>query len=266
MPFVDGPDGPVEIVVSGRGEPVTVFAHGLASSIDETRPFGSGVRGTRVFLHFRGHGATASPSTPWTYAALTAELLAVADSVGATRGLGISLGGGALLRAAWTDPGRFERLVLVLPAAIDRPRHDQAIARMTAMGAMVETGDAKGLADGLIAEQPVGARGRPDVAVWAHRQAGRLLASGAARALRDLPQQHPLPTVADLSHVGAQCLVIGQEGDTAHPASVARELAGRLPHSRLVVYDDSGLLWAHRDQLRRQIADFLTPPVAGSGS
>ena len=47
--------------MTGPGEPVTVFAHGLAGSIDETRPFGSGVRGSRVFLHFRGHGATSAP-------------------------------------------------------------------------------------------------------------------------------------------------------------------------------------------------------------
>ncbi len=64
MPFVEDASktGPLEVLVAGRGEPVTVFAHGLASaSIDETRPFGSGVRGSRVFLHFRGHGATVGP-------------------------------------------------------------------------------------------------------------------------------------------------------------------------------------------------------------
>jgi hypothetical protein len=35
----------VEYLVTGGGEPVTVFAHGLAGSIPETRPFGSGVGG-----------------------------------------------------------------------------------------------------------------------------------------------------------------------------------------------------------------------------
>jgi pimeloyl-ACP methyl ester carboxylesterase len=259
VPFVDGPDGPVEVLVSGRGEPVTVFAHGLASSIDETRPFGSGVGGTRVFLHFRGHGLTPSPRTPWTYAALESELLSVADAYAASQGLGISLGGGALLRAAWDEPDRFRRLVLVLPAAIDRARHDEAITRMTSMASLVEVGDIGGLVEGLVAEQPVGARARPDVLVWAHRQATRLLSTGAARALRDLPSQHPLPADADLSVITARTLVVGQEGDSAHPAAVARELASRLPFSELVVYDDRGLLWSHRAEVRRLIATFLTP-------
>jgi hypothetical protein len=58
--------GDVEVLVTGSGSPVTVFGHGLAGSIAETRPFGSGVRGTRAFLHFRGHGATPSrEGEPW---------------------------------------------------------------------------------------------------------------------------------------------------------------------------------------------------------
>ena len=120
MTLIAGPEGPLEVLVSGSGVPATVFAHGLASSIDETRPFGSGVRGSRVFLHFRGHGATLGPETPWTYAALQTELLSVVSRYDARRGLGVSLGAGVLLRAAWTDPAAFERLVL-RAALDDRP-------------------------------------------------------------------------------------------------------------------------------------------------
>ncbi|MGH3472343.1 MAG: alpha/beta fold hydrolase, partial [Nocardioidaceae bacterium] len=88
MPFVEGPDGPLEVLVRGGGEPTTVFAHGLAGAIDETRPFASGVSGTKVFFHFRGHGASRGSESPWTYAALEGELLAVTKCLGATRGLG----------------------------------------------------------------------------------------------------------------------------------------------------------------------------------
>ena len=134
MPLLQTADAVVEYLVTGRGEPVTVFAHGLAGAIDETRPLGSGVRGSRAFLHFRGHGASSAPETPWTYDALAGELLAVADHVGATRALGVSLGAGALLRILADEPRRFDRLVLVLPGALDRPRGDAATRRLQQMG------------------------------------------------------------------------------------------------------------------------------------
>ena len=75
MPLLDWLNGEIEYVVTGNGPPVTVFAHGLAGSIPETRPFGSGVDGTRVFLHFRGHGASSAPVGTCTYAALADELV-----------------------------------------------------------------------------------------------------------------------------------------------------------------------------------------------
>ncbi|HET7661061.1 MAG TPA: alpha/beta hydrolase, partial [Oryzihumus sp.] len=56
--LLDGPDGALEYLLTGSGGPTTVFGHGLAGSIETTRPFGSGVEGTRAFFHFRGHGAS----------------------------------------------------------------------------------------------------------------------------------------------------------------------------------------------------------------
>ena len=120
--LVDGPGGALEVLTTGSGLPSTVFAHGLAGSIETTRPFGSGVAGSRTFFSFRGHGASAAPETDWTYAALAAELDAVARHVGATRALGVSMGAGALCSLLEQQPDRFDRLVLVIPAVVDRPR------------------------------------------------------------------------------------------------------------------------------------------------
>ena len=105
---------PGDVLVSGGGAPVTVFAPGLGASIAETRPFGSGVAGTRVFLTFHGR----------TYADLADELRRSADAAGARRAVGVSLGAGAIMRLIATAPDRFERLVLVLPASLDSPRPD----------------------------------------------------------------------------------------------------------------------------------------------
>ena len=45
--LVPGPDGDLEVLTTGRGEPHTLFVHGLAGSISTTRPYASAVAGTR---------------------------------------------------------------------------------------------------------------------------------------------------------------------------------------------------------------------------
>jgi pimeloyl-ACP methyl ester carboxylesterase len=124
--LVQGPNGLLELITTGSGTPSTVFAHGVTGSIGSTRPFGSGVEGSRTFFHFRGYGASAPAVEPLTYEALAADLRAVADHVGATRAFGVSMGAGALCRLLASTPLRFERLVLALPAAVDRPLTDDA--------------------------------------------------------------------------------------------------------------------------------------------
>lgn len=108
--LLEGPDGTrTEYLSTGSGPPVTVFAHGMGSSIAQTRPFGSGVHGTRVYLHFWGHGASVGPDPathPWTYAALAGEVRAVADRTEATRALGVSMGAHALLSLVSATPDR----------------------------------------------------------------------------------------------------------------------------------------------------------------
>ncbi len=257
MPLIAGPDGPIECLVRGSGAPTTVFAHGLAGSIDETRTFGSGVDGTRVFFHFRGHGATVGGDSPWHYEAVAAELRAVTATVGATRALGVSLGSGAVLRAAVSAPSLFDRLVLVLPAAIDQPRTDPAVARLHHQAELIERRDLTGLAAALVAELPASVRGRPDVRLWATRQARRLSATSVARALRELPSQHPLDSRDGLAAVRCPVLLIGQEDDSAHPAAVARELAELLPSAEVAIFAGGGLVWSHRAELRSLVRGFL---------
>jgi len=258
VPLLPVGDARIEYLLTGSGAPATVFAHGLAGSIPETRPFGSGVAGSRAFLHFRGHGASTAPDSPWTYDALAAEARAVADHVGADRALGVSLGAGALLRVVAAEPGRFARLVLVLPATIDRPRADPAVLRMQRMADHVERGEVDAVAELLVAEQPAAARSRPDVRVWAERQAQRLAGSSVARALRELPSLHPLADRSELARVECPVLVVAQRDDEAHPVEIAEELAEGFPYAQLKVFDAGGVLWTHRRALRELIGGFLS--------
>jgi len=135
--LLETPNGSIEFITTGSGLPATVFAHGVTGSIETTRPFGSGVRGRRTFMHFRGYGASTPPETSRSYAALADELRAVADHVGATQALGVSMGAGALGSLLARTPLRFERLALVLPAGPDPPRtHEAPLTNRQALGAV----------------------------------------------------------------------------------------------------------------------------------
>ena len=256
--MLEGPDGSLEFITTGSGLPATVFAHGLAGSIATTRPFGSGVRGSRTFLHFRGHGASVARETPWTYVALADELRAVSDHVGATQALGVSMGAGALCALLAHTPLRFERLVFVMPAVLDRTRADRAMDRQVEMAACADDRDVEGLAALLLEEQPVAVRTQPAVRLWCRRQAATLVGTSVSRALRALPSAVPLTDRAVLAVVKAPALVIAQDEDSAHPVWLAEQLAASLPDARLEVMPPGGIMWRHRMVIRELIGGFLS--------
>lgn len=256
-------DGALEYLATGSGTPVTVFAHGLAGSIATTRPFGGAVRGTKVYFHFRGHGASQSPETPWTYQALAAELLTVAGHVGATRALGVSMGAGAICRVLEDDPQRFERIVLALPALLDRPRHDVALQRMVRMGELAQERDLDGVVELLLAEQPEQQRDRPDVVGWCRDQARTIVRTDVSRALRTIPLQTAMTDRSRLAAVHAPVLILAQQDDPAHPVAVAEEMAALFPNAELRVLPPGGMLWTHRRVVRDLVGQFLSADSGG---
>lgn len=260
LPRLHTPQGSVEYLVRGTGDPVTVFAHGLAASITETRPLGSGVLGRRVFFHFRDHGGSESPDLPWSYAGLAEQLAAVCDHVGATRALGVSMGAGALTALLARDPGRFERAVMFCPAVLDEPRDDVAHSTVERIAERVEAGDVEGIAAAMLDEQPEALRDDPRVADWTRAQAQQIAGTAVAKAMRAIPRAVPLSDRAQLAEVQAPVLVIGQQGDPVHLASVAEELAAALPRGRLHLFSEAGAMWHARRRLREVIAGFLNSP------
>ena len=247
----------LECLVTGLGDPVTVFAHGLGNGIAETRPLGSAVTGRRVFFQFRGHGRSAAPIGRWTYADLARDLRAIADLTGATRALGVSLGTGALCRLLSEHPDRFERVVLFLPAVLDVPRPVAARERLTALLTAIEDGDAAGVADVLSQEIPASLRNNPSTWSFLRQRMDQLLGEGLAPGLASLPEQTAVPDRDTLAQVTAPVLVIGCQGDDLHPAGVAEEIAGLMPNATLHVYDKPGVLWTQRTDIRDRIATFL---------
>ncbi|MER5609547.1 alpha/beta hydrolase [Micromonospora tulbaghiae] len=247
----------LERLVTGTGDPVTVFAHGLGSGIATTRPFGSGVTGRRVFFQFRGHGRSDSPPGPWSYLDLARDLRAMADLSGATRAFGASLGAGALCRLLAESPERFEKLVFFLPAVLDTPRREAARARLTGLLDAVAEGDASALADAVSLELPPSVRNTPAGWAYLRQRLDQLLRDGLAPGLADLPAQAPLDDAGSLAAVTAPALVIAAAEDDLHPVAVAERLAAALPNATLHVYDRPGVLWTERADLRERVSEFL---------
>lgn len=259
---VPGPAGPLEVLTTGRGEPHTLFVHGLAGSIATTRPYAGAVRGSRTFVHLRGHGASPMPPGEWGYAELAQEARAAADAVGARRALGVSMGAGALLAALADDPDRFERVVLVIPAALDAPRPDTGLSGHARLADRLEAGDVEGAAAEILAEQPEAVQGDPAVVDWCRDRARELASWGdpLVRALRVVPARAPLADRAVLSAVRCPVLVLAQQDDPVHPVTVAEDVAAALPGAHLHVVGPGGIMWGHRGESRELVGDFLSAP------
>jgi pimeloyl-ACP methyl ester carboxylesterase len=247
----------LECLASGAGQPVTVFAHGLANGIAETRPLGSGVTGRRIFFQFRGHGRSAAPPGRWTYLDLARDLRAVADLYGATRALGVSLGAGALCRLLADNPTRFDRAVFFQPAVLDQPRPQAAHRRLTDLLEAVESGDAAAVAEAVAQEAPASVRNTPAAWAYLRQRLEQLMRDGLGEGLAELPDQVAVVDRAALGNVTAPALVIACRGDELHPVEVAEDLAAALPGATLHVYDRPGVLWTDRADLRERIAGFL---------
>jgi 3-oxoadipate enol-lactonase len=240
----------VGLIVTGSGEPVTVAAHGLGASIAETRPLLSGVTGRRVFYAARGHDGEIPK--PFSYGDLGEDLLRIADEYDATRALGVSMGTGALWSLLARQPTRFERVVSFLPGALDRPRADEAVARLGSLAEALEQQDLPAV-ERLVAEELP-----PEAQRYVRARAEYLLANpGIAVAVRCLPDVTPVADRSALGAVSAEVLVLAQEGDLLHPAQVARDLVAVLPKARLVVFDEPYASFRERPRLRALVAEFL---------
>lgn len=245
----------IHAVVLGEGGPVTVFAHGLGGSIAETRPLATRVDGTRVLLDFRGHGNSEALENGWDYDLLADDLLAVADEVGATQAVGLSLGAGALLRALTRDPLRFAKLGFVLPAAIDGTRRDGATLRLLRLGDAIRALDSNAAAEILLDELPASVRERRGVEVLVRRRARDLVTRPAPAPTYD---DRPLHDRSVLASLTVPTLVMAQEDDALHPIDLARELHSLLPSASLAEFPAGGVFWTAAREAQDALADHLS--------
>ena len=258
MPTVLSEGVRLAVDIVGNGDPVSVIGHGLTGRKDDLALLAPVLPGTKVLFDFRGHGKSERPP-PGSYSmnAFAADVDAVAGAFDATRVVGVSLGGGATLRLLISQPDRFERLVFVLPARLERSR--AAHERLLRLASLLESKPLEEVADTIVAEEE--ARGQFDEFPAARERRRESIlamnAEGMPHAIRECIDDPPMAQGTDMARVTAPALVIGQEGDDVHAADVARELAGTLPNAELVVYPDRFALLREVVPITQRVSAFL---------
>lgn len=259
--WVDSGGVRLAVEVLGEGSPVTVVAHGLTQSRVELQLFAPFVPGTKVLFDFRGHGESERPG-PGSYRMenFAADVEAVADAHGSTVLMGASLGGGATLRLLRRRPDRFERLVVLLPARLEREVGSEgARGRLLRLAEHLERHPLEeAAARVLAAEEAEGAfDGSAAAKELRHAALLRMNGDGMPHAIRESLDDPPLTDTEPLRRVRAPALVIGQEGDPVHEAWVARELAEALPNAELMMFEDPLAMMRDLPRLVSRIGEFI---------
>jgi 3-oxoadipate enol-lactonase len=258
MPDVVSGGVRLAVDVIGDGDPVTVVGHGLTGSRKDFALLAPFIPGTKVLFDFRGHGESARPP-PGSYSMddFAADVDTVAAAYEATAVVGVSLGGGATLRLLASRPDRFEKLVFVLPARLERSA--EAHKKLLRLADLLETRPLEEVADLIVAEEEAdgmfaefpAARDRRREAILAMNSEG--LPHAIRECIDDPPMRDPNP----IAGVTAPALVIAQEQDPVHRADVARELAGTLANAELVLFPDRHALLREVVPVTQKVAAFL---------
>jgi 3-oxoadipate enol-lactonase len=257
VPEVRTDDATIYYETDGAGEPVTVVAHGLTNNRNELAALTPLVPGTKVRFDFRGHGRSSAPATGYAFADLARDLEAVSDEVGATRAVGTSLGAGAIASLLTRRPDRFERMVWLLPAALDLPfafrdRYEELAATLD--GKSPEEAVEAVLSDPQRVASYVQTpwRFELDRLMWEHEHP-----DGVARAIRGAISDWPVRDREDLRKVDAPVLVICADGDAIHPAELGRILVDVFPNAELELFPDVGAMFESIPALVQRVSTFL---------
>lgn len=277
------------IATFGSGEPHTLFSHGFAGAIRDTRPFGTGITGTRHFLHLPGHGGRPSPGPGWTYPQIAEALAEALRTTSATRALGVSMSAGGLLNLISSGhpvTRQLEKVALVLPASftgftaevLDRNR-----SYLQTLRGLVAAVDIDGITDLMLSREPAEVADLLPARAWTRAKAENLvetdMSDGLGLALEvavdgvssnggaDAVDGGAVDAGADdgvvdeqletLARFPGEVLVLTHADDPAHPVEIAESIAAAIPDSRLEVLPAGSILWRGRHEVRRILGEFF---------
>lgn len=246
----------VTLAVDDEGEgPAVVLLHGLTASRRYVVMGSSSLQrgGHRVVAYdARGHGASSPAPAPedYTYAALSADLVAVLDTLGIDRAVlaGVSMGAHTCLALALELPERVAGLVAITPA-FDPVEYSapERLARWDALSDALRTDGIEGFAEAFgVQRLPAAWRDTVGRAVR-QRMAAHEHPEAVADALRAVPRSAPFEDLHALARIDCPALVIGSrdEADPGHPLEIAQRYAELLPGARFAVEEEgsSPLAW-----------------------
>jgi 3-oxoadipate enol-lactonase len=250
-------DATLHVEVDGGGDPITVLAHGLTNSCLELAELTSLIPGTKVRFCFRGHGHSTSPEAGYRFADFARDLDAVAAAYGASIAFGTSLGAGAIGHLMVRQPHRFDKLVLLLPAGLDRAFQNKD--RMLRMAVLIEGKSQEEAIESILAD-PERVASYLDMP-WLRDFDRRLLAGlnpvGVPRAIREVIEDWPIRDREELRSIRAPTLIIAREGDLIHPAEVARILADLMPNAELMMFEDAFQMYTGIPQIVERVRNFI---------
>lgn len=251
-------DATINVEVDGEGKPVTVFAHGLTNNRNEMSMLTPFLPGTKVRFDFRGHGRSSAPETGFSFDDFARDLDAVATAYGATRAVGTSLGAGAICNLIAREPDRFERLVLVFPAALDIP-FDQK-DRFLETVEMLEAKPREEALQILIGgedrvEQYARVPWMRELVEQTWREADL---EGMARAIREVVESQAIEDREHLRAVQTPTLIICRDGDPVHPVVLGEILAEVMPNAELISFKDDAEIIDSVPMLIARATEFLS--------
>jgi 3-oxoadipate enol-lactonase len=182
---------------------------------------------------------------------------AVADTYGARYALGTSLGAGALGHLVARAPQRFEKLIFLLPAGLDRAFRYKD--RMLRTAQLIE-GRSKEEAIDAVLSDPSRVAGYIEYP-WLRDFDSQMLQDlnpvGVPRAIREVIEDWPLADREDVRKVTAPTLLICREGDEIHPAEVGRILAKIMPNAELMMFGSGTEMYESLPQIVARVREFL---------
>ena len=254
------------IATFGTGAPHTLFGHGFAGAIRDTRPFGTGITGSRPFLHLPGHGGRPSPGPGWTYPQIGTVLADALRATSASRALGVSMSAGGLLHLLSTGAAEahaLERIALVLPASFTGFSAEAAAANRShvqQLRTLVADGDIDAITELMLSREPAEVAELAPARAWTRAKAENLvrtdLSDGLGLALETAVDDDPA-ALARLRAFGGRLLVLTHADDPAHPVEVAEAVRAAVPAAQLEVLPAGSILWRGRREVRRILTEFF---------
>ncbi len=252
-----------------------LLLHGTAASLHTWEGVVAGLRDRFrvVTMDLPGHGLTgATAEDRYDRAGMVAAIARLVDHLGLARFVigGNSMGGEMAMAYALAHPERIEALVLIDSAGLALDLHGRRVPigfRLAAIPLLRPL--LVHITPRSVVERSVRAVHADPGGVSADlvdRYWRLMRMEGSRRALMKrfaaLADEPPLP----VERIGMPALVLWGREDHLIPLATGRELARRLPHARLVVFDDAGHVPQEERPVEtaRAIADFLDALAASS--